>query len=208
MFAKKAVFAVALALWSSVCLSGDAEVFHSPITGFQLTKPAGWYYLTAEQNIENIKAIKLNDEEFHAAIQKYATAPLVAMTKYPEPYDDVNPSFKVTFKPYGSFIGKTPEEIINLVFPQFQRIFRDVRLVQPPTEVSISGIKSGYARMNYTMEVPDGRTFPVTSELWIVPSGDYFFMIGAGTRPDERTGSREEIRNILETVRIERQDLP
>ena len=195
--------AFVLTLWISVGLSDGTEVFQSPTAGFQLTKPAEWTYMTATQNLENIKAVKLSDEEFHEAMQKYATAPLVAMTKYPEPYDDVNPSFKVNIRPYGGLKGKTPEDLINLVVPRFQKMFKDFVLVQPPTEAMVSGMKSGYARMNYTMEIPDGRTFPTTSELWIVPRGDYFFMIGAGTRQDEKTGTREEIRAILETVKIE-----
>jgi hypothetical protein len=58
--------------------------------------------------------------------------------------------------------------------------------------------------MNYTMEIPDGRSFQTTSELWIVPRGDYFFMIGAGTRQDEKTGSREEIQDILASLKIEK----
>jgi hypothetical protein len=202
-FFRKALLASALTLWISAGLTDDTDVFQSPTAGFQLTKPAEWTYMTAAQNLENIKAMKLSDEEFHAAMQKYATAPLVAITKYPEPYDDVNPSFKVNIKPYGGLKGKTPQELINLVVPQFQRTFKDFVLVQPPTETVVSGLTSAYARMNYTMELPDGRTFPTTSELWIVPRGDYFFMIGAGTRQDEKTGTREEIRAILETVKIE-----
>lgn len=200
---RKGVLALALALSISVGFANDTNLFQSPTAGFQVTKPAAWTYVTAAQNVENIKAMKLSDEEFHAAMQKYVTAPLVAMTKHPEPYDDVNPSFKVNIKPYGGLTGKTPEDLINLVVPQFQKSFKDFVLVQSPTEAVVSGVKSSYVRMNYTMEIPDGRTFPVTSELWIVPRGDYFFMIGAGTRQDEKTGTREEIRAILESVKID-----
>lgn len=203
-FIKKAIFAFVVTLGAGLVQAGDPEIFNNPTAGLQLTKPAEWHYITAAQNMENIKAIKLSDEEFHAAMQKYATAPLVAMTKFPEPFEDVNPSFKVNIKPYGGLKGKGPEELINLVIPQFQKTFKDFELVQPPTEVEVSGIKSAYARMNYTMEIHDGRTFPTTSELWIVPRGDYFLMIGAGTRQDEKTGSREEIDAILKTVKIER----
>lgn len=197
------LFAVALLLWAVVCISGDADVFKNPTVGFQITKPADWNYITAVRNMENIKSMKLTDEEFQAAMQKYATAPLVAIAKYPEPYDDVNPSFKVNIKPYGDLKGIGPKEIIRLVLPQLQNAFKDFELVQLPTEVSVSGITSAYARMNYTMEISNGRTFPTTSELWIVPHGDYFFMIGAGTRQDEKTGNRDEIQEILRTVKIE-----
>jgi hypothetical protein len=57
-------------------------------------------------------------------------------------------------------------------------------------------------RINYSLQIPDGRSFPTTSEMWIVPKGNYFYMIGAGTRQDEKTGSRREIRQILDSVKI------
>lgn len=200
---REVFLAASFFLCAGTAVAADPGVFSNPTAGLQVTKPAEWSYITAAQNMDNIKAMKLSDEEFHAAMQKYATAPLVAMIKFPEPFEDVNPSFKVNLKPYGGLKGKPPQEIISLVVPQFQKAFKDFVLVQPPSEVVVSGIKSAYARMNYTMEIPDGRTFPTTSELWIVPRGDYFFMIGAGTRQDEKTGSREEIQSILKSVKIE-----
>jgi hypothetical protein len=181
----------------------DSNVFSNPTVGFEFTKPAGWHYLSAAQNLENIKKLKLSDAEFHAAMQKYSSAPLVAITKFPEPYDDVNPSFKVMIKPYGDLKGKKPDEIISFVIPQFESVFKDFEVVQKPVDTKVSGISSAYVRMNYNMEIPDGRMFPTTSELWIIPHGDYFFMIGAGTRQDEKNGSREDIQGILKTVRIE-----
>lgn len=200
---KYGLLAVTLAFSVGAAMATDSTAFSSPTAGLQLTKPSEWSYQTAAQNMDNIKAVKLSDAELHAAMQKYATAPLVAMTKFPEPFDDVNPSFKVNIKPYGGLKGKLPQEIISLVVPQFQKAFKDFVLVQSPTEVVVSGIKSAYARMNYSLEIPDGRSFPITSELWVVPRGDYFFLIGAGTRQDEKTGSREEIQSILKTVKIE-----
>jgi hypothetical protein len=180
-----------------------AEVFSNPTAGLQMDKPDDWHYVTAAQNLENIKALKLSDEEFHAAIQQYATAPLVAITKYKEPFDDVNPSFKINIKPYGQLKGRRPGDLITMLFPQFERAFKSFQLVQAPTNVVVSGIPSAYARMNYVMETPDGGSFPITSELWIVPRGDYFLMLGAGTRQDEKTGTRKEIEAILSSVKIE-----
>lgn len=184
-------------------IEANSEVFSNPTAGFEMNKPDDWHFVTATQNLENIKAIKLNDEEFHAAMQKYATAPLVAITKYKEPFEDVNPSFKVNIKPYGQLKGKRPQDLITMLVPQFERAFKNFQLVQAATEVTVSGIPSAYARMNYVMETPGGGSFPVTSELWIVPRGDYFFVLGAGTRQDEKTGTRKEIESLLRSVKID-----
>jgi hypothetical protein len=126
------------------------------------------------------------------------------MMKYPEPFDDLNPSFKVNVKPFGKLKGTNPKQILAMVSTQFGSIFKDYKVVQAPTNTTVSGIKSGYLRVHYSLQILDGRTFPTTSELWIVPRGDYFFMIGAGTRQDEKTGTRKEIQEILQTLKIDR----
>ncbi len=192
----------ALVFAAPAAFAADADAYSNPTAGLALNKPAGWHYLSAAQNLDNIKRMKLSDEEFHAKMKQYASAPLVAMSKYQEPFDDVNPSFKVNLKPYGQLKGIPSTELIKLILPQFQKTFKDFALVQAPVEVQVAGIASAYARIDYTMELPDGRSFPTSSELWIVPRGDYFLMIGAGTRQDEKTGTRAEIQGILDTIKI------
>lgn len=91
----KAAWVVILLLFSGYAASEEPNVFNNPTAGFSVTKPIGWHYVTAEQNLNNLKATQLGDKEFQAAMIKYATTPMVAMTKHEEPYDDVNPSFKV-----------------------------------------------------------------------------------------------------------------
>ena len=193
-----------LFLMIGMAFAGDSDnTFRSITVGFEVTKPASWQFLTAKQNLENLKRTKLSDEEFHKMMLKYATAPLVAMMKYPEPFDDLNPSFKVNVKPFGQLKGIDPKQILSMVSVQFASIFKEYQLVEGPSDTDVSGIKSGYLKFNYALQAPDGRTFPTTSELWIVPRGDYFFMIGAGTRQDEKTGTRKEIQEILKTVIID-----
>ncbi len=193
-----------LFLISGMAYAGDSDnTFRSVTVGFEITKPESWHFLTAEQNLENLKRTKLSDEEFKQLMLKYATAPLVAMTKHPEPFDDLNPSLKVNVRPFGQLKGTDPKQILAMVSVQFAGIFKDYEVVEGPIDTEVSGISSGYLRFNYTIEIPDGRTFPTTSEVWIVPRGDYFFMIGAGTRQDEKTGTRKEIHEILKTAKID-----
>lgn len=189
-----------LTLFSSIALAGTPNKFESLTVGLEVTKPSEWQFITAEENLENIKKIKLNDAEFHQQMLKYSTAPLVAIMKYPEPFDDLNPSFKVNIKPLGQLKGVDPKQILTLIIPQFQKVFQDFSLVQPPTDTKVSGINAAYMSINYSLAIPDGRIFPTTSEMWVVPRGDFFFIIGAGTRQDEKTGSRKDIQEILNSV--------
>jgi hypothetical protein len=186
---------------ANVAAAGD-NTFKSVTVGFEVSKPASWQFVTAEQNLENLKNTQLNDEEFHRIMLKYSTAPLVAMMKHPEPFDDLNPSFKVQIKPFGQLKGTDPKQILTMISGQMNVVFKDLNITQPPMNVVVSGVESAYMRINYSLQISNGRTFPTTSELWIVPKGDYFFMIGAGTRQDETTGSRKEIQQIVESVKI------
>jgi len=98
--------------------------------------------------------------------------------------------------------GMGATNLPSYILPQFQKMFQDFNLVQAPTDTTVGKLPAAYMRINYSLAIPDGRTFPTASELWIVPRGDYFFMIGAGTRQDGKTGSREEITKILSSVEL------
>lgn len=188
---------------SLIAFSGFAYTnndFVSVTVGLKITKPSDWQFVSAQDNMENLKRVDHGSPELKEAMLKYATAPLVVMAKYPEPFDDLNPSFKVNLKPLGRLDGSNPNKILNLILPQFKKSFQDFELVQKPVETTVAGLKASYMRLNYSLSIPDGRSFPTTSELWIVPRGDFFFMIGSGTRQDEATGSREEINSILNTL--------
>lgn len=187
-------------LFSLGAFAQDNNLFESANIGFKVTKPSEWQFVTAEENHKQLKNVQMNDEEFQQSMLKYSTAPLVAMMKYPGSFDDLNPSFKVNIKPLGQLKGTDPKHILELVIPQFQKMIEDFTLAQPPTDTVVGTLPAAYMRINYSISNPDGRIFPTATELWAVPRGDYYFMIGAGTRQDEKTGSREEIAEILSSI--------
>lgn len=193
-----------LIIWlaSSLVCASETPVFESVAAGFKVTKPASWLFVLAQDNLNNLGQVELNDAEFKQLMLKYATAPLVAMMKHPEPFDDLNPSFKVNIKPLGLLQGTDPKQLLGMFLPQFEKLFKDFKLDQAPMDTTVAGLNAGYMRIRYTLMIPDGRGFPTLSEMWIVPKGDYFYLMGAGTRQDEATGSRAEIRQIVESVVI------
>jgi hypothetical protein len=132
----------------------------------------------------------------------HASAPLVAITKFKEPYDDLNPSIKVDLKPLGNFQGKNPSEIITFFLPFLKKAFPDMVNEVGPVDTTFNGMKAGYFKGLYTMNVPKLGDFKASTEMWVVPKGSYFFLIGSGTRKDEKSGSRKEIHAILRRMKI------
>ncbi len=198
-----AIFVFSLFFASTLCAEDNANVFKNVTVGLEVTKPESWHFLTADQNLESIKRMKLNDEEFHSLVIKYSTAPLVIITKYSEPYDDVNPSLKINIKPFGNLKSRDPKEVLTIISDQIKNVLKDYQVVQKPTDTEVAGIKSGYMRVKCSLQAKEGPSFPITSEFWIVPRGDFFFLIGGGTRQDEKTGTRIEIGEILKTLKIQ-----
>jgi len=185
-------------LSNSACFAG--ETFDNPMLGFSIEKPDSWHFITAEENLENISRSEFKDENVKEMLMKYATAPVVAMMKHEEPYEDINPSLKLNVKPLNNFKANDPKAIVDAVISPMSRMFEEFEIVEGPNETELNGKPAGYVRINYTMTISDGTVFPICSELWIVTRDSYFFIIGAGTRQDEKTGRREEIRSILNTL--------
>ena len=197
-------FALALLLGTMGVNAQETNTFSNPTLGFTVTKPAHWQVVTAEGYSENLERVKLEDEEFQNKMQKYAQIPFIAFMKHPEPYDDVNPSLKVNIKPLGQFLGKDSKEIIHALLPTFKQAFRNFEIVEGPKDVEIDGIQSAYVKIHYTMALPDGRTFPTCSELWIIPRGKSFFMMGIGRRQDAGTDDLEDVQQIVASIKIDR----
>jgi len=173
-----------------------------PTLGLSLYRPDGWVTVTADQNAQNLRRVHMDDRQFQELAARYANSPVVAIAKYKEPYADLNPSFKINVRPIGGFANRAPEEILAAALPTFGRAFRDLRILEGPRPSQVSGRRAAYARVAYTLRAGD-LAVPTVSELWIVPKGSVFFMIGAGTRADEKNGTRAETGRILDSLRIE-----
>jgi len=96
------VLIAAAMLIFSCALANDApaqELYENKTLGLSVQKPAGWFFATDKQKRENIARSKLNDAEFQSYVQKNSTAPIFMITKYRMPYDDLNPSVKITVRP-------------------------------------------------------------------------------------------------------------
>ena len=201
---KLLTFAVMLLTLGLGAHAEAAEIVTNKTVGLEIVKPDGWQHLTAEANVANLRAIEMEDKNLQKAIIKYGNAPVVAFTKYAEPYPDVNPSFKIGLRAAGQLAGRDAKDVLAVVLPVLEKALADVAVQEGPVETSVAGLPAAYVRLTYTMSA-GGAQFPTTSEIWVVPRGSFFFLIGAGTRQDEANGTRAEIRAILESMKIDPQ---
>jgi hypothetical protein len=178
-----------------------AERFNNPTLGISIDKPSDWQVLTAKENAENLRRAELGSPEFQAAIERYAATPLFAFTKFAEPHADVNPSIKINTRPYEAFYGKSGQEILTVIAAGLQDAMADFKIITAPETMTLAGHSAGHLVINYSLKSA-GLSLPARSELWIIPQAEYFIIIGVGYRQDEKTGRRQELMEILESITL------
>jgi len=199
-----------IALFALVALIGPrpaspqaGEVVRDPVAGIEVTKPASWTILTAQQHLDNFNKIPLKDSALSEYAKKNVSIPIIAFAKYPEPFDDINPSLKINLRAAGTFKGKDGIGILKILLPGMQKSMMDFDVIAGPEKVTIDRLPAGHAKISYRMTF-GGTSYDIVSELWIVPRGNFFFIIGAGYRADGKTGSAKEIAAIVKTIKIAR----
>jgi hypothetical protein len=178
------------------------DVYTNPVFGFSARKPSSWHYFTVEQQQENLKGLDFNDPKFKELLTKHARVPFFAITKFKEPHPDLNPSVRVNVREAGNLKGVPPEKAMQAITAAFPRIFKDFSVAEGPVATKVLGHAAAYVRVNYTLEAA-GSSWRTTSEMWLVPRGDVIFVIGAGTREDQKNATLKEIRSIVDTIKIE-----
>lgn len=168
--------------------------------GVSIDKPKSWITLTAAANAANLGKVEFNSPEFQKQVQAYASVPLFAFTKFREPYADVNPSVKINTRPAGQLAGRSGSDVLLTILPALSKVMPDYKLVTPPRTVTLGGRATGHAKVTYTLK-SGGKSYPCTSELWIVPRGNYFIIVGAGYRPNVAS-DQAEINTIVQSLRV------
>ena len=187
----------------SIAEPPSENTYYNPTIGFKVTKPADWFFATAEDNTKNLQKVQLEDQEFEEKLKAYGIKPLVFITKYQEPYPDFNLSFKMNVRPYGDSTLKDPVKILNLILPLMQKLYKDFQFIDGPKEVTLSKIQSGYAKFKYTAVFKGNLSFPACSEVWIVPRDKFLYIMSTGYRQDEKNGTQKELQQIIDSIEIE-----
>jgi hypothetical protein len=190
--------------FSTLCHAAEAETFRNPCAGISITKPAEWYYMSIDQNYENLKKSKMKNEELKNMSLKMADVPMVIITKYQQPYNNLNPTLKIDAKPAGDFKGTDPKKMLSGLISSMNDIFNGYKIIKGPSNAKVDGLAGAYVRFNTIMEFEGGQAYPSCSEVWLIPRGEHIFMFSANTRQDESNCTRDEIRKIIDTIKIDR----
>lgn len=179
----------------------DRDRYEHPALGFVLTKPADWHFLSTQQHRENLGRVEFSSEAFKRQVVEQSSAPLVVAMRHREPFSGLNPSLRVTVKPFGAATKRDPLAILGVILPGVARQLGGIEVIQPPAATTVAGLPAAHAVVHYTLRTTDGGEFATTSELWIVPNGDFYYVIGAGYAQDDEA-IRTQVRDVVGTLAI------
>ena len=185
---------------TSVSKSSD-EVFHHSGAGFSMTKPMEWRYLSPQMVKMASESTNWNDAELEKAIKENPNAPLVVITRYPEPYPTLNPSVAVTVVNL-PVEGMPPKDILNMSTEVLKRAYPDLTYVDEVQDANVDGINGAYTKIKYTMAA-GGQKFPALTRMWLVPRGKIMFTVGMSGPQDGPDVSEEAFKEILSSIKIE-----
>jgi hypothetical protein len=181
--------------------SAQVNVFRSEMAGIEIAKPASWHFANLQSVMENRASVKMKDEDFQKQLAQLATAPLVAATKYEEPYEALNPSFQIIVRPAATLEGKSGLEIMHLVEPGLRNNFSDFKVIEAARECVVSGRPAGRLSASYTVASQDGRTFPTRTTLVMIPRGKVLYQIGFSGPAEGPDMLTKEIEEILGSIK-------
>ena len=193
------LFAIAAGLLT--CGTASAERFSNSVIGLSVEKPDDWCVLSVEANAKDRRKIETDNPELREALQKDATVPLYEFARSRHLYGRITATVKVETRPAGQSEGQSGQQVLRAMLSQISQMMADVKVVKAPELVSLGGKTSGHMALIYTLKA-DGASFPVASEMWVIPRGNYFVVLGATYHPNDKTGERAEVMEIVNSLQL------
>ena len=202
---KKVIVWILLVGLFQICYSADSSKkieYKHQLLGFSVQYPDSWNIVSVDDYYSSLNNTKLSNKEWDGMLTKHASIPFFAVAKYKEPYEDLNPSFKVNTRPYGELKGQKLDALMKAMVKQFETMFDDFEIIDDVKEVKIGNTKAIHTKFNYTLVSEAGEDYPASSELWLIDKGEYFYVIGVGMHQTEKKEILAEIKEMISSIII------
>ncbi len=174
----------------------DWTQIQTEIDGFSIGQPPEWVVTSVQ---DGGKRIKVSAPEMAEQIERLAAAPLVAMSRYPVPHRDLNPSVQVAVRPLGPMAGADPVTVLEAVAAPMAQMLEGFKQEETPHPMDIGGHPAAAMRATCAL-TGSGPRMQVMARTWVVPMGDYVFIIGM---TDKASGSELPVfQQILDSIEI------
>ena len=185
---------------SEPATSTAPEIFTDSTFGLSIQKPADWRSIPVQANAVDRQKVMANNPDLVGAIQKDAAAPLYAFTRTWEPDRRIAATVKIGVRSADSFEGMSGEKVLDAILVSL-RDQMHVTVVTAPEVVSLAGQQTGHFAITYALKDSEGPVY-IASEMWVIPRGKYFVVLGATYPPADRERDHPEVMKIVDSLRL------
>jgi hypothetical protein len=181
-------------------LFGSEVTYVSPAAGISLVKPASWHLTAMDLGKSDCR---LDDAALASLLKPKRNIPLVTITKYPEPYDDVNPSFLLSIEPMGKLKGRTAQEILQVIKSSLARTFSNFEVRRNVGAMNCGGLPGADMEVRYLFKTAAGKELASQSRMICLPRGDFFIQITTATAPDPDSATQDALNGIIAALKVQ-----
>lgn len=172
------------------------------IDGFAIGKPPDWVITGVQEVVTRRERLRLDQPDIAERIDRLAAAPLVAMSRHPAGYADLNPSVQVALRPLGPMSGAGPMTVLEALAAPMTQMLDGFQLVEAPHPVTIGGREGAAMRATCTITAGLGMKFRVMARTIVVPRGNYVYIIGITDRAEGAEVPEAVYQQILDSIEI------
>jgi hypothetical protein len=171
--------------------------------GFSMEEPKDWLVTNKNGLTNNLGKFEFSEAEIAKLLKdQNKQVLLVAYNKYdPNLKEGLIPTIQVNVlenktKDFSTFKGAIIRSI-----DQIKQYFDDYELIEEPSDVEISGIRSTFVFSKFTMKTQGGQILKVRSRTYAVPVKGHFYQLNFTDGHDGEDCS-VEFEALLKTVKI------
>lgn len=179
----------------------NPPVFYSRAAGFQIKRPMSWHWLTDVEALNNQVPQRLSDAELAKLLGKRPALVLVQIGMHEEPYAGLNPSIEVSIQPLRTLASPAPVEALAPIAEKLKKDFPDLTVIDAPQPATVGGRPGARMKARYTTTL-DGKSVQVLERIWLVPRGEFAFLIGASGPAEGPEVAEAAIAGALAATRI------
>lgn len=173
----------------------DAHRFTDPAAGLGVTRPATWQFVDLAKPVVDAGA------DGAAAPAKPPLGPVVEMRKLDGVTTALKPNFKATLKAFGEIPREDAKWFFETTVASVQAHMPGATLTTPVHAVKVGGRDGLHAAIEAAAPSSEGVVETGTVELWMVPLGDVYYLLG-GSYPRDDRAAQAEFRSIIASLEL------
>ena len=182
-------------------LNVENNVFDNPFYGIKISKPQNWKFEKYQNLLKVDTQYIYKNEELSRAINKSPVMYCVIITKYSEPYNDINPTLKITPIALKDGVKADPYFILDTYLSSMKELVFEFEIIQDVKKtVSFNGNVFYQVKSKYGLKDNHGKLIYIRSSITIIIRESIIFIIQTTCKNEGEDMTDKEFDDIIHSI--------